>query len=289
VKKTAFAKLAHCRTSEASPRSDGLAPVGLLPHKGTVVHAFQVQALAQACWDEQGQPLQLLLKWSQAGMDWDDIYVQGVAPAAQLLGAWWASDRMDFAAVSIASTRLQQTLYDLSPTFLASARASNNGLSALLFCSPGSQHSMGVFMLGEFFRKSGWRVAGLALNNHASAMRSVESDWFDVLGLSVSTNRCVEALGGLLCKLRRASANPELKIMVGGAMVSVNRGLMLSLGADFIGGDARESQRLASQYVKKDPRCEAEYSPRTTTIDTPKRMPVLTTVDWRTAESKPFS
>jgi methanogenic corrinoid protein MtbC1 len=212
-----------------------------------------------------------------------------VAPAAQLLGVWWAADRLDFCAVSIASTRLQQTLYDLSPTFLADHGVANNGLSALLFCNPGAQHSMGVFMLGEFFRKSGWRVSGLALQNHASAVRCVQSDWFDVLGLSVSTSQCVAALGGLMGRLRSASANPELKIMVGGPMVGVNRGLMLSLGADFIGGDARESQRLASQYVKKDPRCNAEYGLCATRIDTLKRMPVLTTVDWRTAESKPFS
>ena len=253
-----------------------------------LVHALQVQELAQACWDEDGQPLRLLQSWAQAGVDWDDIYLQGVAPAARLLGAWWAADRMDFAAVSIASTRLQQTLYDLSPTFLAQARAANNGLNALLFCNPGSQHSMGVFMLGEFFRKSGWRVSGLPLQSHASAVRCVQSDWFDVLGLSVSTGRCMDALGSLVRKLRAASANPDLKIMVGGPMVAVNRGLMLSLGADFIGGDARESQRLAMQYVKKDPRSDAEYSPRATTIDTGIRTPVLTTSHRQAAESKPY-
>jgi methanogenic corrinoid protein MtbC1 len=258
------------------------------PTQAALVHALQVQELAQACWEVDGQPLRLLQSWAQAGVDWDDIYLQGVAPAAQLLGAWWASDRMDFAAVSIASTRLQQTLYDLSPTFLAQARAAHNGLSALLFCNPGSQHSMGVFMLGEFFRKSGWCVAGLPLPSHASAVRCVQSDWFDVLGLSVSTSRCMDALGSLVRKLRAASANPDLKIMVGGPMVALNRGLMLSLGADFIGADARESQRLALQYVKKDPRCKAEYSPCNLTIDSGIRTPVLTTWDRQAAESKPY-
>jgi methanogenic corrinoid protein MtbC1 len=284
VKKTAFAQPAARRASGGRPLPAQGVPLGLWVHNAPVV-----QALAQACWDEQGQPLQLLLAWARMGVSWDDIYLQGVAPAAQLLGVWWASDRMDFCAVSIASTRLQQTLYELSPTFLAEGGAAHNGLAALLFCSPGAQHSMGLFMLGEFFRKSGWRVAGLALPNHASAMRCVESDWFDVLGLSVSTNRCVDGLGSLVCKLRRASANPDLKIMVGGPMVAVNRGLLLSLGADFIGGDARESQRLASQYVKKDPRCKAEYSPCNTTIDSKNRTPILTTVDWLAAESKPFT
>jgi methanogenic corrinoid protein MtbC1 len=244
-----------------------------------VLSAVQVQALAAACWQEGGEPLQLLHSWALAGVDWEDIYLQGVVPAAQLLGAWWHADQLDFVTVTIAGMRLQQTLHDLSPTFLAQAYEAHNGLSALLFCDPGSQHSLGVFMLGEFFRKSGWRVAGLQFQDPADARRSVQSDWFDVLGLSVGTDRCTDTLGRLIQDVRTASANPDLKIMVGGPMAAANRGLMLSLGADFIGGDAREAQRQAFLYVKKDPRCEAERCSCNTTIDTVPRIPVLTHVD----------
>ena len=261
-----------------SPTGQQVAPgtLPLLQARIAGINDAQVHALAQACWQDAGQPLLLLQSWAQAGVDWEDIYLHGVVPAAQLLGQWWLADRMDFVAVSIASTRLQQTLYDLSPTFLNQARDANNGLSALLFCCPGSQHTMGVFMLGEFFRKSGWRVSGVPFPGAASALRSVQSDWFDVLGLSVSTTLCLESVGGLIRNLRAASANPALKIMVGGPMAATNRGLMLSLGADFIGGDARESQRLARQYVKQDPRFQAEYGPCAITIDTSKRIQEFT-------------
>ncbi len=261
-----------------SPAGQPTLPATLpsLQPRAAGVSEAQVQALAEACWQASGQPLLLLQSWAQAGTDWEDIYLQGVVPAAQLLGDWWLADRMDFVAVSIASTRLQQTLYDLSPTFLRQARDASNGLSALLFCCQGSQHTMGVFMLGEFFRKSGWRVCGVPLPGADSALRSVQSDWFDVLGLSVSTTRCLETVGSLIRNLRAASANPALKIMVGGPMAATNRGLMLSLGADFIGGDARESQRLAHHYVKQDPRCHAEYDPCAITIDTSKRIQEFT-------------
>jgi methanogenic corrinoid protein MtbC1 len=146
---------------------------------------------------------------------------------------------------------------------------------------------MGVFMLSEFFRKSGWRVLGMALQGALSAERCVQSDWFDVVGLSISIARDLDSVGRLIRRLRQASANPELKIMVGGPMVALNRGLMLSLGADFIGGDARESQRLASQYVKKDPRCKAEHSYCNITIDAATSMPRLTLLDPRSAQSTP--
>lgn len=246
--------------------------------RSPVLSELHIQALAQACADAHGEPLNLLMAWARAGVDWEDIYLQGVVPAAQLLGTWWLSDRMDFVAVSIASSRLQQTLYDLSPTFLGQSHDANNGLSALLFSCSGSQHSMGVFMLGEFFRKHGWRVSGVPFLGSTGALRNVQSDWFDVVGLSVSTTRCLEIVGGQIRALREASANPDLKIMVGGPMAAINRGRMLSLGADFIGADARESQRLACQYVKKDPRGQAEYSPCSTTMDTAQRIPCLTTV-----------
>jgi methanogenic corrinoid protein MtbC1 len=216
-----------------------------------VFSELQIQALAQSCSGEYGQPMRLMLAWAESGMDWEDIYLEAVVPAAQLLGKWWLADRMDFVAVSIASTRLQQTLYDLSPTFLGQSHDANNGLSALLFSTPGSQHSMGVFMLGEFFRKYGWRVSGVPFMGIAGALRNVQSDWFDVLGVSVSTDRCLETVGGLIRELRAASANPDLKIMVGGPMAANNRGQMYRLGADFVGADSRESQRLASHYVRK--------------------------------------
>jgi hypothetical protein len=225
--------------------------------KATTVRAFEVQALAQACWQAQGQPLQLLQSWALAGVDWEDIYLKGVVPAAQLLG-------------------------DLSPTFLGQALHANNGLSALLICSPGSQHTMGVFVLSEFFRKSGWPVSGLALQGAFTAERCVQTDWFDVVGLCISSTRDLDSLGRLIRRLRQVSANPELKIMV-----ALNRGLMLSLGADFIGGDARESQRLASQYVKKDPRRKAVYSYCNITIDSVTSMPRVTLMDPHSAQSMP--
>lgn len=246
-----------CSVLEDVQRPPQRRPSALQKSKPHRLNASHVQALAEACIQEGGQPMHLLHAWALGGADWEDIYLQAVAPAAQLMGVWWQSDQLDFAGVSLAVTRLQQTLYDLSPTFLGRAGKANNGLSALLFCNPGSQHTLGVFMLGEFFRKHGWWVSGLQFQGQGSALRSVQCDWFDVLGLSVSTHRCVDALGELILALRSASSNPALKIMVGGSMVAQNRGLLLSLGADFIGGDARESQRLALQYVKNDPRRKA--------------------------------
>jgi methanogenic corrinoid protein MtbC1 len=285
--KTALSAVLDTRPYLGADRQAEGSPYSCHPTVGPAVSAVQVQELAEACWHPQGHPLQMLQSWALGGVDWEDIYLEGVVPAAQLLGAWWQSDRLDFCAVSIASTRLQQTLVDLSPTFLGQATQANNGLSVLLLSSTGSQHSMGVFMLSEFFRKSGWRVARMQFQGSSSARRCVHSDWFDVLGLSVSTPRCLDKLGGLIRDVRAASGNPDLKIMVGGAMATPNRNLLLSLGADFIGGDARESQRIASQTVKKDPRCKAQYRPCTTTIDTIDSQPVLTLVDSQRAQWRP--
>jgi len=252
---------------------------GLQSGSDSVLHASQVHALMQACCDPQGQPERLLRAWADAGTDWEDIYLQGVVGAAQLLGDLWVSDRLDFVAVSIASTRLQQTLYDLSPTFLSHAHEAHNGLSALLMCSPGSQHSMGVFMLGEFFRRAGWRVCGSPLMDAESAVRLVQSDWLDVLGLSLGSERCMVSAASLIRDVRRASANPALKIMVGGPMLALARDCMGKLGADFIGADARESLRLASQYVRQDPTSKLDHRYRDNIINTPGRMPALTLVE----------
>jgi len=119
----------------------------------------QIQILAQACLQGLDAARQVVFGWQRQGQSLEDIYLHGITPCARLLGVWWSEDRLDFAMTTIASTHLQQLLHDFSDEFLQEKTPVRHGRSLLLLTEPGAQHSMGLFMLGEFFKRAGWVVS----------------------------------------------------------------------------------------------------------------------------------
>lgn len=159
-------------TAQSPPSGDGLrrslpealrqrAPVGPRLVGGTsfngqsALDMAQIQVLAQACLQGLDAARQVVFGWQRQGLSLEDIYLRGITPCARLLGDWWCSDRLDFAMTTIASSHLQQLLHDFSAEFLQESQQPHNGLSVLLMTEPGAQHSMGLFMLSEFFKRSG--------------------------------------------------------------------------------------------------------------------------------------
>ena len=213
------------------------------------IAADDVGALALACLQDQQSAMAVVDDWTQRGVDLETIYLQGIAGVCQAFGPWWQEDSVDFATATLASARLQAVLYELSPLFLEHGNENTNGYSALLLRCPASQHSIGTFMLGEFFKRSGWSVRHLVLENESQTQRLLQSEWFDVVGYSLCSNVCLELARSLFPHIRRHCRNQSVQIMVGGPLVSANPAIATEIGADLIGGDARDAQRLALRYV----------------------------------------
>jgi len=92
----------------------------------------QIQLLAQACLQGLDAARQVVFGWQRQGLSLEDIYIQGITPCARLLGEWWCADRLDFAMTTIASTHLQQLLYDFSAEFLRKPR--KRAMAGACFC-----------------------------------------------------------------------------------------------------------------------------------------------------------
>ena len=210
----------------------------------------ELEALAQACLLSPEAALACVQRWRDAGHGLEDIYLRGIVPSARLLGHWWCCDWSDFAQVTIASANLQRVLHRLSAEFCAPGADQPKGLSILLATEPQSQHTMGAFMLGEFFRRCGWGVQLLTPHEGEDVLAHLRRDWFDAIGLSVSTGRQLRALERLMPRLRSESPNQQLCVLVGGPLAATDPQALQDLGVDLVGGDARETVNLLGHLVR---------------------------------------
>ena len=215
----------------------------------------QIQILAQACLQGLDAARQVVFGWQRQGQSLEDIYLQGITPCARLLGDWWCQDRLDFAMTTIASTHLQQLLHDFSHEFLQESPQPPKGWSVLLLTEPGAQHSMGLFLLSEFFKRDGWTVTVGVPQDVTEFKRLFQSDWFDAVGVSISTDRHLETLGLLLPQLQSGADNLNLHLFVGGPMAFLAPERLQGLAAELVAADApatveRMARRMPSLALK---------------------------------------
>jgi methanogenic corrinoid protein MtbC1 len=184
------------------------------------------------------------------GVPAEALYLETLAGAARELHDVWLEDRCDFARVTLAMGCLQQVLRALSCDFQATATTRAEPASALLLPAPGEQHTMGLLMLGEFFRRSGWRVAGGPVSAGVDAAHLAHDAWFDVAAFSIGSVRLLDALASCIRRVRRTSRNRGLAVMVGGPLFQLRPDLVGRVGADFAAASAPdavlEAGRLAA-------------------------------------------
>lgn len=186
-----------------------------------------------------------------AGMPLDVIYLDLLAPAARHLGALWEADLCPFADVTVGLWRLQQVMHDLGSAFQDDAEFKVHARRAMLVPVPGSQHTLGLFMVAEFFRRAGWDVWGDAMVSAREIAAAARSQWFDVVGFSVGSETQFEALASVILDVRKASKNPHLTVIIGGPVVALTPGLVARVGADATAENAPQAVVQAETLVAK--------------------------------------
>jgi methanogenic corrinoid protein MtbC1 len=209
----------------------------------------QVALLTQAAIKSMEETRKILMKWRSQGHSLKDTYLFGITGSARLIGELWSRDALDFVNVTIALSRLHRVMHEFSQEFLSEGNAESNGLSLLLMTEPGSQHGLGVFMLSEFFRQAGWRVTLASPQDIVDFKRIFLSDWFDAVVLSISTDRQIDAVAKSLLELSNTTANPNLKIYVGGPMAQVSPEAINWDGTLLLQTDAAQTVEIVTQNV----------------------------------------
>lgn len=181
----------------------------------------------------------------------ESIFLDLLAPAARHLGALWESDAADFAKVTLGVGRLQVIMRRLSDRFADEQGAFHAGESVLLTIIPGEQHSFGLSMVAEFFRRAGWNLCTGPFSSHQELTSLVHEHWFDIVGFSVSSDRRLDELKQDIRNIRRDSRNRHVGIIIGGPMVLAQPDLVATMGADMMSSDATTAPQQAHGLIEQ--------------------------------------
>jgi methanogenic corrinoid protein MtbC1 len=173
-----------------------------------------------------------------------------LTPAAQLLGEMWTRDICDFTAVTLGVLRLDQLMKETASGCTDDYSPAQYDRSILLLPAPGEQHSFGLNMVADAFREGGWCVRSGPGVTRAQLARLVRGEWFDVVGLSVTSDRCLAQLPGVISFVRRASCNPDLGVFIGGRAVAASPGQASLSGADKMPNEPRQALAAANIFVE---------------------------------------
>jgi MerR family transcriptional regulator, light-induced transcriptional regulator len=183
------------------------------------------------------------------GVSVEAIYLNLLAPVAQHLGKLWDQDLCDFTEVTLGLGRLHRVLRELSPAFSPPADKPANCRRILLLPAPGEQHTFGLVMVAEFFRRAGWDVAGGPWEAGADPSVMVKHEWFDVVGFSLANERHLSELGHCIRAIRKSALNQQIGIMVGGPTFSAHPEFAEQVDADISSADGRTAPALAEKLA----------------------------------------
>ena len=203
-----------------------------------------------ALGDDDGAVFAYVDEMLTQGASVELIFLELLAPAARHLGALWESDATDFANVTLAVSRLQRLMRLHGESFFDQG-IKGGGESILLTIIPGEQHSFGLSMVAEFFRRAGWNLCTGPFSSHQELTSLVHNYWFDVIGFSVSSDRRLDELKKDIHDIRRDSRNKSVGIMLGGPMVIAHPDLVATMGADMMSADATTAPQQARALIEQ--------------------------------------
>jgi methanogenic corrinoid protein MtbC1 len=183
------------------------------------------------------------------GVPIERIYLNVISPTARHLGDLWLADLCGFTDVTVGLWRLQHVVRSMSSSFQLGAAHNRVQHQALLVPLPREQHTFGLYMVAEFFRRAGWNVSSMPLQTADELFAVVHGEWFTVIGLSMSCEDRLDELASNICTIRRTSRNQGIGVMVGGNVFIDRPELVAMVGADMMAVDGRQAPAKAQELV----------------------------------------
>jgi methanogenic corrinoid protein MtbC1 len=189
--------------------------------------------------------------WRQRGLTVERIFLELFTPTARRLGAMWEDDVADFATVTVGLGRLQRLLRELSQAFGSEVEHPQNGRRVLLCQPDDEQHSFGLAMVAEFFRRDGWEVRGGPAGSGIDPVAMVRREWYDAIGISVGSERRLDWVASRIAAVRRASRHSSIVVIVGGPIFTLHPEWVARIGADAAPADGAVAPSIAETILSR--------------------------------------
>jgi len=218
---------------------------------GTIIEPQDVKRFARLPLSEDASVLlREVDKQLAKGVSVEAIYLDLLAPSARLLGRLWEEDECDFVAVTMGLWRLQEVMREMAARTPLSLVGGAAGPTVLFASMPGDQHTFGTIMIEELFSREGWNTELLLQPQRRELLDRLAHRSFNLVGLTISRDCPSAAISQLISAIRNVSANPSIKIMIGGRMINENPHIVEHVGADAMAFDAREALSVADCLVE---------------------------------------
>ena len=169
-------------------------------------------------------------------------------PAARIIGENWCADECDFLKVTIAISRMQRLFRRMTSEHPPGALP-DLSRCALLTPAPGEQHTFGLCVVDDAFRRAGWEVDCCGCDEEFEMLRLVASSHYQIIGVSVSVERRLPELRDIIQRVRSRSRNRSIVLIAGGSMVMQNPQSAIDAGFDLLAVDAVSAVALADTVV----------------------------------------
>ena len=146
------------------------------------------------------------------GLGVNEVYLEVLEPALVEIGERWAQGEIGVAAEHFAAAVADGIVGALGPRLRVPP---SGGRLAVVACSPGEQHALGVRMTGDFLEAAGWEVLQLGASVPADSIAALAADeQADVVALSTATPGRLSEVRDAIAELR--ALEPAPFVVVGG-------------------------------------------------------------------------
>lgn len=136
------------------------------------------------------------------GVSLHGVYLGYIPRGARALGELWDKDQLSFLQVTCASGHLYALMRALRNEFTVVQRTVNDQRVALFATVPGEDHGIGITVAADVFREAGWVIDLQTETEHDELVARVERTQPKIIGLSLSTERRLNALVRLVVAMR---------------------------------------------------------------------------------------
>ncbi|MFK7890530.1 MAG: B12-binding domain-containing protein [Granulosicoccus sp.] len=184
------------------------------------------------------------------GIALESVFLYLLEPVARYLGVKWETDELSFLDVHLGLTRLHQLICECETIGFQSENVPLQNRSILLTCSPGDDHTFGLTMVADFFRRYGWRVSNLCGLDDEFVLSRLRSTRYSAVGFSLHHERSLDALRSLITQVRSVAINKEMIVMVGGNYFLEYPEAAAAVGADVFASNGKEAVLKANSACK---------------------------------------